>query len=174
MHRTGWFSTMRCACWAVCAAAAFLAGCARGPGAEDTAAVAARGTAEIEQFLAHVEQVFDAGDLDAAVAVFADDAVILAQGAPDAVGKAAIRSLYEQAMAQAKLGVRFHTEEIVTRGDLGYERGTYTLTLTDKGTGQVLATQTNRHVHVFKRQSDGAWKTWRMMTNGAEPAPVSN
>lgn len=23
----------------------------------------------------------------------------------------------------------------------------------------------NNHIHIFKRQADGQWKTWRMMTN---------
>ena len=39
-------------------------------------------------------------------------------------------------MAQVKLGARFNTEEIRVLGDLAYERGTYTLTVSDKATGQ--------------------------------------
>jgi uncharacterized protein (TIGR02246 family) len=126
----------------------------------------------IREFLHHVEQVFEAGDLERAVAVFTDDAVIAAQGTPDAVGKTAIRELYAAALAQVNLGVRFHTEEIVTLGDVAYERGSYELTASDKTSGAVLSSATNRHIHVLKRQPDGTWKTWRMMTNSADAPPA--
>lgn len=148
-----------------------LAACAPAPEPSGSAAASADDAA-IRQFLTHVEEVFDASDLDAAVAVFTDDAMILAQGAPDAVGAAAIRGVYESALAQSRLGVRFHTEEIETFGDFAYERGTYTLTVADKVSGQTLATLTNRHIHILKRQPNGGWKTWRMLTNSAEPVPV--
>ena len=149
----------------------FLAACSAPSGTPGAASSSAEDTAQIRQFLKHVEDVFDAGDLDAAVDVFADDAMILGQGAPDAIGKAAIRDVYQAALAQANLKVRFHTEEIYTLGDLAYERGTYTLTISDKATGQPVSTVTNRHIHILKRQPDGEWKTWRMMTNSPEPAP---
>ena len=152
---------------------ALLAACS--PPAPPTVATTAQSTAADEQnireFLHHIEQVFDASDLEAAASVFTDDAVISAQGAPDAVGNAAIRELYAAAMAQAKLGARFNTEEIRVLGDLAYERGTYTLTVADKATGQVLSTVVNRHIHVLRRQPDGGWKTWRMMTNSPTPTP---
>lgn len=148
-----------------------LAACS--PATDSTIATptAAADEREIREFLRHIEQVFDASDLAAAADIFTDDAVVSAQGAPDAVGKAAIRDVYANAMAQVKLGARFNTEEIRSFGELAYERGTYTLTIADKTTGQVLSTAVNRHIHVFKRQPDGGWKTWRMMTNSPTPPP---
>ena len=127
---------------------------------------------DIREFLRHIEQIFDASDLEAAASVFTDDAVISAHGGPDAIGNAAIRELYVAAMAQVKLGARFNTEEIRVLGDLAYERGTYTLTVSEKATGQVLSTVVNRHIHVFQRQPGGGWKTWRMMTNSPTPPPT--
>jgi len=131
--------------------------------------------AHIRAFLTHVEQVFDEGDLDAAVAVFTDDAMVLSQGSRDAVGKDEIRAIYADALASANLRVRFHTEEIELRGDIAYERGTYDLSVMDKPTGRLLAMATSRHVHVLKRQKSGDWKTWRMFTNSSDaPAPVND
>jgi uncharacterized protein (TIGR02246 family) len=127
---------------------------------------------DIREFLRHIEQIFDASDLEAAASVFTDDAVISAHGAPDTIGNAAIRELYAAAMAQVKLGARFNTEEIRVLGDLAYERGTYTLTVSDKTKGHVLSTAVNRHIHVLQRQPDGGWKTWRMMTNSPTPSPT--
>jgi hypothetical protein len=34
----------------------------------------------------------------------------------------------------------------------------------------VLQDVKNKHIHILKRQSDGTWKTWRLMTNSAAPA----
>jgi uncharacterized protein (TIGR02246 family) len=146
-----------------------LAACSPATNAITPTQTAAADEREIREFLRHIEEVFDASDLAAATDVFTDDAVISAQGAPDAVGKAAIREVYATAMAQVKLGARFNTEEIRSFGELAYERGTYTLTIADKTTGQVLSTAVNRHIHVFKRQPNGGWKTWRMMTNSPTP-----
>jgi ketosteroid isomerase-like protein len=72
-------------------------------------------------------------------------------------------------LAQFDVDTELTSAEIQVAGDLAYERGTYTLKLTDKTTGQVVADVENRHLHIMKRQSDGGWKTWRMMVNSAEP-----
>ena len=121
--------------------------------------------ARICAFLGRIEQVFDASDLDAAAAIFADDAMIVNGGSVDAVGKDAIRALYAGALAATSLRVRFHTEEIVARGDLAYERGTYDLEVTDKATGRQVQAVTRRHVHILVKQPSGEWKTWRMFTD---------
>lgn len=127
----------------------------------------------IRSLLTEIEQTFNSGQLDAFVPVFADDAVISGQGSPDVVGSAAIRTLYEGAMSQANMQVKFDTKEITVFGDLAYEAGTFTVTLADKNSGQKLGEVTSRHIHIFKREPDGRWKTWRMMTNSPEAPPAA-
>jgi ketosteroid isomerase-like protein len=46
------------------------------------------------------------------------------------------------------------------------------LKLSEKGTGKALAEVQNRHIHMFRRQADGQWKTWRMFANSAEAIPA--
>jgi uncharacterized protein (TIGR02246 family) len=121
----------------------------------------------IRALLTEIEQSFNGGQLDAFVTVFTNDAIISPQGSPDVVGAAAIRALYEGAMSQANLQVKFDTKEISVFGDLAYEGGTFTVKTADKNTGQSLGEVTSRHIHIFQRQADGRWKTWRMMTNSA-------
>jgi uncharacterized protein (TIGR02246 family) len=125
--------------------------------------------AAIHALLDHVEQTFRSGDLDAAMTVFADDAVIIGQGSPDIVGPEAIRAMYAGMFEQVDFDVDLTTAEVQVVGDLAYERGTYTMKLTDKASGQVVADVENRHIHILKRQPDGGWKTWRMMVNSAAP-----
>ena len=162
-----------CSTWSVAAliAALTLVGCATSP------AVATSGTDQakadesaVRRVLADTEQRINRGDVGF-VDVFARDAVIIAPGAPDIVGFDAIRSLYAGIMQQNSMTVHFSTEEIAVAGDLAYEHGTYTLRIADKKSGAVLQDVKNKHLHILKRQPDGAWKTWRMMVNSAEPAP---
>ena len=126
--------------------------------------------AAIRQTLATVEQRINQGDIGFAD-VFAKDAVIIAPSTPDITGYDAIRNMYAGMMQIMSMNVQFTTEEIAVAGDLAYEHGTYTLKITDKASGKVVQDVRNKHVHIFKRQPDGSWKTWRMMTSSAEPAP---
>lgn len=64
----------------------------------------------------------------------------------------------------------FASGEVRVLGDLAYEQGAYTVKMLDKASHKVVQEIKNRHIHILRRQSDGTWKTWRMMTNSAEPA----
>lgn len=144
------------------------AGSAAASGADDAASGA--DDVAIRALLDEVERTFESGDLDAAMAVFADDAVIVAQGTPDIVGVRDIRAMYADMLRQFDIEADLTTEEIEIFGDTAYERGSYSLKLALKEGGQVVTDVVNRHIHILKRQPDGSWKTWRMMVNSAEPA----
>jgi uncharacterized protein (TIGR02246 family) len=137
-----------------------LCGCASKPAADEAA---------VRRTIADIEQKINLGDTSF-VNVFANDAVIIAPSAPDIVGLDAIRTMYTGLMKQDAMTVHFSTEEVQVSGDMAFERGTYTLRITDKATGHVLQDVKNKHVHIFKRQPDGTWKTWRMMVNSADAA----
>lgn len=142
-----------------------LAACARQPaGAPPDPAAAEQG---VREFIGHVAQTFNGGDFDAFMSVFTDDAIQANHGQADVVGKPAIRAMYEGALAENDIKVEFDTDEVVVVDDLAYERGTYTLHITRRADGVKLGDITNRHIHILRRQPDGAWKTWRMMTNSA-------
>jgi uncharacterized protein (TIGR02246 family) len=150
---------------AACGLAAVLAACATAlRPAVDTAA----DEQAIRDVMDRVETGFNEGALDDFIWVFADDAKILAQGQPDAVGIDAIRSLYEASLAAADLSTEITTEEVAVSGDLAYERGTYVVWVRDKATGALLDTIENRHVHILKRDANGAWRTWRFIASAAE------
>jgi len=127
--------------------------------------------AAVRAFVDHVGETFNSGNLDTFMAVFTEDAIQFNQGYPDVIGKAAIRKQYEEALAQNDIKVAFHTREVQVSGDLAYEGGTYDIIIQPRSDPKALPlTVTNRHVHVLKRQPDGSWKTWRMMTNNTIPA----
>ena len=150
------------------ATAVLLIGCSAKP----TTTSANADEASIRQTLASLERRINQGD-PGFVDVFDKDAVIIAPSAPDIVGFDAIRSMYGGLMEKAAMNVHFSTAEVVIAGDLAYERGTYTLRVTDKASGLTLQDVKNKHVHIMRRQPDGSWKTWRMMVNSAGPALAS-
>lgn len=150
-----------------------LAACVTEPAETKIAENAEAESAGVKQFVTQIQDSFNSGDLDRAMTVFADDAIIMGNGIPDVNGIQAIRALYDDMMKQASLDVQFSTDEIRVFGDLAYERGTYRVRMMDKASGKALPEIHNRHVHIFKRQPDGNWKTWRLMVNSPEaPAPA--
>ena len=149
--------------------AAFLGGCAsKLPVPTGRVDRSKADESAIRRTLADAEQRINQGDLEF-LKVFANDAVIIAPSVPDVIGFDAIRTAYSEGLKQASMEVHFSTEEVTVAGDLAYEHGTYTIRMADRKTGRVLLDAKNKHIHIMKRQADGAWKTWRMMVNSAEP-----
>jgi uncharacterized protein (TIGR02246 family) len=148
--------------------AIMMTGCASNPSASAAERTKAD-EAAIRRTITELEQRINRGD-PGFVSIFAKDAVIIAPAAADVVGFDAIQAMYSGLMKQASMTVHFSTDEVAVAGDLAYERGTYTLKITDKASGRVLQDVKNKHLHIMKRQQDGTWKTWRMMVNSAKPA----
>lgn len=145
-----------------------LSACAQKPTPAPEAELAAQ-QAEVRQFLTQVEESFNAGNFDEFMKVFASDAIQLSPNEPDTVGADAIRKVYETALASMDIKVKFHTDEIVVSGPYAFERGTYELDVRNRVDGAQVAKVINRHIHILKKQADGQWQTWRMMTNSAAP-----
>lgn len=123
----------------------------------------------ITTLLDQIETEVNANNFEAFTAFFADDAIIMGEGSPDVIGIENIRKLYFDAMAQADLLVDFKTDEIEIFGDLAYEKGTYILRVSDKQNGTILDESESRYLHIFKKQNNGEWKTWRMFVNNFAP-----
>ena len=153
-----------------------LAGCGnRTPAVADAAARQQQDVAAVHAFIEHVRDTFNSGNLDAFMEVFTEDAVQFNPGMPDVVGRQAIRQLYADALAQNDIKVQFNTREVLVDGDLAYEGGTYSIHLTPRSDPKSVGVDVNnRHMHVLKRQADGSWKTWRMMTNSEMPVATPN
>jgi ketosteroid isomerase-like protein len=150
------------------AAAALALGACSGPPtpAYDRAA----DEAEIRGLLDSIAGSFKTGDMDEVLEVYADDVLVLGIDQPDVAGKEAWRKVLADQPSDVTIDVRMDTHELEIAGDLAYERGTYTATITSKATGALLQSVTNRHIHIFERQPDGHWKAWRLMENATSPA----
>jgi uncharacterized protein (TIGR02246 family) len=118
-------------------------------------------------------KAFNAGDGEALAALYADDAVLSAPGAPAARGKASIREYYVKAVAAlAAAGLANSdgpTSDVGASGDLAWQWGTYVVT--DKSGAGVDA---GKYTTVFQRKN-AKWMiirdTWNSDAAPAAPAP---
>lgn len=125
----------------------------------------------VHEFLEQVQRTSDSDNLDAFIDLFADDAGMYLENEPELIGKAAIRKYFETANGpNTKFKLVIQSGEVEVVGDLAYERGAFTYHVTSKGNGEVLRDVYERHFQILRRQPDGSWRTWRIMSNSALPA----
>jgi len=92
------------------------------------------------------------------VSIYADDAVVMMAGAPDIQGLAAIREGIPAMMQDPAFALSFEADrvEVARSGDLAFETGAYSMTLT--GPDKKPATEKGHYVVVWRKGADGAWK----------------
>lgn len=117
-------------------------------------------------------KAYNAGDGAAVAALYAEDAVLNAPGAPVVRGKAAITEYYvKDAAGFATTGVTVADDpvgEVGQSGDLAWQSGTY------KNTDQSGATiDTGKFLTVFQRK-DGKWMIIRDTWNSDAAAPTTH
>jgi uncharacterized protein (TIGR02246 family) len=96
-------------------------------------------------------------DLDAAVAMYADDAAFLPPDGQVIAGRTAIRDLYRTVAATYNSDLTLRSRRSGSSGDLAYDSGDFSETLTtiSNGTAQKVAGQ---YLMEFRRDALGHWK----------------
>jgi uncharacterized protein (TIGR02246 family) len=108
-----------------------------------------------------------AKDPDKFASYYAEDGVLMLENVPDIAGKAALREAVGGMMQDPNFALSFEADKVVVArsGDLAYETGSYSMTMSDPK--KKPATQTGHYVVVWQKGADGAWKV-------ARDAPVSD
>ena len=125
----------------------------------------------IEATLRTYETALNASDVDAVVALYAEDGVFMPEQAPTAVGTEQIRAYYEHVFGMIKLDIVFSIDEIVQQGDFAFARTLSKGEVTVLAEGMTLP-QENRELFLLKKTDDG-WRIARYMFNKMSP-PVSH
>lgn len=114
-----------------------------------------------------------AKDLDKLMAHYADDVFFVTSGAPAVTTKDALRAAFKDMVADPALSLKFQATrvEVAKSGDVGYTMGTYTLTVTDPATKQVVNDH-GSYVTTYRKGADGSWKSVADMASSAVPPPV--
>lgn len=108
-----------------------------------------------------------AKDAEKFVSMYADDASLLFEDAPDLTGKAAIREAVPGMMQDPNFALSFAADKVVVArsGDVAWETGTYQMTMSDAK--KKPATEAGHYLVVWQKQADGSWKV-------VADAPVSD
>jgi uncharacterized protein (TIGR02246 family) len=122
-------------------------------------------------------KAYNAGDAKAVSALYAEQAVLLAPGAPAAKGNAAIQAYFVKDTAEsAKAGVTFSVDpksDVGTSGELAWESGTYAVKAKSGASVEI-----GKYLTVYKK-SGGKWLIIRDTWNSdappaaASPAPAT-
>jgi uncharacterized protein (TIGR02246 family) len=109
---------------------------------------------------------------DETVSYYADDASMLAPNMPIVSGKQAIRGVWGQLMANPGFSISWESTkaEASRSGDLGYDIGTYQLTMSDPQGKQ--NSDHGKYMVIWRKQADGKWKAVGDMFNSDVPLPA--
>ena len=152
---------------ALSAAMVMATSCSTAP-AVDTAAEAAALVALDEQWSAAALK----NDLDATVAFYSNDAVVLAPNAPIATDRKSIRDSWAGLLGPGTaLSWKVTKAEVAKSGELGYVYGAYSLRIQDPNGGAPIE-DTGKLLEVWKKQADGKWKCIVDTYNSDLPLPA--
>lgn len=118
----------------------------------------------IKQLAARWRAGWVAGDADALVSLYTARPVLMPQGRPAVIGKAAIRSLYRAVLGQMRIESKGALREVEAAGDWGYFWSTYSLRATPKRGGGAIRSK-GKSIFIVRRQRDGEWKIARLIDN---------
>ncbi len=111
-------------------------------------------------------KAFNAGNADAVAATYADDAVVMAPGAPPASGSAAIKQLIVKEIAGAKSGgvtlAQGKINDVAVKGDMAWHAGTYSVIKDGK------TVDTGGYMEVLRKKG-GKWLIVRDIWNSSTP-----
>jgi len=115
-----------------------------------------------------------AGQTDAVMSYYSDDAVSLPPHAPLASGKDAIRKGVSALFATPGFSIEWQPVkvEVARSGDLGYAQGTFQLTVSGPKGKPVM--DHGKFLTIWKKQADGTWKATMDTFNSDLPAAQPN
>ena len=123
---------------------------------------------EIKNLLQTYQRALNEANIDLVRSVYADDAIVIGQPFPTAIGIEAIISLYTDFLSKLDFNVQFDLLELEVSGDLGFIRTHSHGAIVPKGQ-KPTGSEGNREIFIVKKIA-GAWKFYRYIFN-AEVAP---
>jgi ketosteroid isomerase-like protein len=115
---------------------------------------------EITEAYKAFEENFFKGDADALSLIYTDDAELLVPEAPPIKGRAAIAQAWRGFIGSGGNRVRVEVREVQDNGDWAFEVGSFTASA---HAGALL--NSGKYIVIWKRQSNGTWKTCRDIFN---------
>lgn len=100
-----------------------------------------------------------AGDVDATLSFWTEDARVIPPGQPAHVGHEALREMLDESLGTPGFSVTWHTTDIVVApsGDVAYSFGTNAFTVPNPDGG--IDTLRGQGVVVWRKGTDGRWRS---------------
>ena len=122
------------------------------------AAISPADQARIRSADSTFEAAANAGDVDGILAVYADDAALLAPNLPPQKGHDAIKAFWGGLLDAYTVKFQLGSDTIEGRGDLAYHQGHYRFTAVPKAKGAPGSADEGKFLEILKKQPDGSWK----------------
>jgi uncharacterized protein (TIGR02246 family) len=148
------------------------------PAGDEAANQAGPDPAAVRQAIDAVNAAFatglEAGDVEALVASYDPEAVVMPPNQPGARGTAAIReALSGMLSALTVTDMTLTTQDVHVAGNMAVETGTYAMTSQPKDGSAPASTDNGKFVVVWRQQADGSWKLFRDIFNSDLPLPAA-
>jgi len=127
--------------------------------------------AAVEEVLHQYAVAVNTGDFELWLSLHAEDVVKMGPDAPVIFGREALRAAKQAAWDNFTLEMALYPEEAQVDGDMGFARGTYTLSITPKAGGEtIVAVPDGKYLTICQRQPDGSWQISHDCYNSNVPA----
>jgi ketosteroid isomerase-like protein len=108
----------------------------------------------------------NSGDASFFERVAANDLVVMPPNAPAVLGRSAAVAFMQQFLGQFDLRIQYVSEEIQIHGDVAFDRGTYSQTLTPKSGGGSIP-ESGKYLWLYSRRSGSTWEFSRVIWNAS-------
>ena len=150
----------------------FTFGCQKSEEAAEEPAVDVEADVEaIKAIIDDISRTWNEGDYEGNMALIDEEAMFLLANGPTLNGIEEIRSLYSNSFNMNTFDVTITTEEIHICGGLAFSRDNLKGSITPKD-GSEPTVFDNKVITIYKKQTDGSWKEWRVIYN-SNPPPTS-
>jgi len=119
---------------------------------------------EIIQAYKAFEEAFFKGDAESLSLIYTDDAEWLVPEAPPIKGREAIAQAWKGIIGPGGNRVRVEVREVQDSGNWAFDVGSFTVTTSDGAVQNA-----GKYIVIWRRQSNGAWKTYRDIFNWDVP-----
>jgi uncharacterized protein (TIGR02246 family) len=145
-----------------------LIGCRTAPQPEQKRDVGAD-TRAVNALINQYAAAHNSNDAAANLAILADDAIVMLPDQAAIEGKQAIKSFVEAAFKERTYKIAPTPLETQVAGDWAYVRVNFTGTVTPKSGSPMEISY--KFLWICRRQLDGSWKIYRLITNSNNPPP---
>ena len=97
------------------------------------------------------------GQVDAFLARFTDDCVVMPPDVATITGHEGLRSWAESFLEQFEMRGEYTSSNVTVAGDWAIERYTGAMTVTPRAGGESVE-ESVRGIHIYRRQADGTWR----------------